>query len=179
MFKPTDRQMPLLSPGTQLAEGAQRRLRLSWADGFQRHVLPILLSREAEFSHLYDDATGRPNWSVARLLGLHILQQLQDLTDQQVVDALAFDVRYQHALGLTGEDAYLSRRSHVQFRTRLVAADPQRALLRGVFEAVGAAAIDDLKLTSSAQRIDSTLVTSNIRGESTCSRRPLPCSSMS
>ena len=179
MFKPTDRQMPLLSPGTQLAEGAQRRLRLSWADGFQRHVLPILLSREAEFSHLYDDATGRPNWSVARLLGLHILQQLQDLTDQQVVDALAFDVRYQYALGLTGEDAYLSRRSHVQFRTRLVAADPQRALLRGVFEAVGAAAIDDLKLTSSAQRIDSTLVTSNIRGKSTCSRRPLPCSSMS
>jgi hypothetical protein len=163
MFKPTDRQMPLLSPVAQLAEGAQRRLRLSWADGFQRHVLPILLDKEDEFSHLYDDATGRPNWSVARLLGLHILQQLEGLTDQQVVDALAFDVRYQHALGLRAEDAYLSRRSHVQFRARLVAADPQMALLRGVFEAVGAAAIDDLKLTTSAQRIDSTLITSNIR----------------
>lgn len=163
MFKPTDRQIPLLSPAASLSEGAERRLRRSWADGFQREVLSILLEKEGDFAHLYDDSTGRPNWSVARLLGLHILQQLQDLTDQQAVDALAFDVRFQHALGLTSKEAYISRRSHVQFRTRLAAADPEMTLLRGVFEAVGAAAIESLALSVSSQRIDSTRITSNIR----------------
>ncbi len=163
MFKPTDRQISLLSPAAMLPDGAERRLRRSWADGFQRDVLPILLRREGDFSCLYDDSTGRPNWSVARLLGLHILQQLHDFTDQQAVDALAFDLRFQHALGLTSDGAYLSRRSHVQFRTRLAAADPDMKLLRGVFEAVGAAAIDGLNISTSSQRIDSTRITSNIQ----------------
>jgi hypothetical protein len=163
MYKPTDRQMSLLSPGSSLADGAERRLRQSWADGFQRHVLPVLLAHEDAFASLYDDATGRPNWSVARLLGLNILQQLEDLTDQQAVDALAFDLRFQHALGLTSDEAYVSRRSYVAFRMRLAQGDPEMRLLRSVFAAVGEAAIDDLRISTSSQRIDSTLITSNIR----------------
>ena len=163
MYKPTDRQISLLSPVSSLADGAERRLRASWAEGFHRHVLPILLDKEDAFASLYDDSTGRPNWSVARLLGLNILQQLEDLTDQQAVDALAFDLRFQHALGVTSDEAYVSRRSYVAFRARLAQGDPEMTLLRDVFAAVGEAAIDDLRLSTSSQRIDSTLITSNIR----------------
>jgi IS5 family transposase len=92
-----------------------------------------------------------------------LLQQLQDLSDQQALDALSFDLRFQHALDVTTEEAYLSRRSLVEFRRRLVEQDPDGTLLRGVFDRICAAGLLDLGLDSSQQRLDSTLVESNIR----------------
>jgi hypothetical protein len=145
-----------------LSESARQRLRGSWADGFQRKALPLLLESEAEFSVLYSDK-GRPNWSVARLLGCLLLQQLEDKSDQQILDSISFDVRYQYALGLPAEEAYLSRRSLVDFRSRLVEHDPAMTLIRAVFGKVCDGALGDLGLSSSEQRTDSTWITSNIR----------------
>ncbi len=86
-----------------------------------------------------------------------------DLDDQSALDALAFDARWQYALDLQADEAYLSRRSFVDFRGRLVEHDPEMALMRGVFDRVGQAAIDDLGLSTDQQRMDSTFLTSNIR----------------
>lgn len=124
--------------------------------------MPILLRQESAFANLYGE-TGPPNWSVARMLGILILQEMLDEHDQAALDHLSFDSRWQYALDLTPEDAYLSRRSFVKFRSRLVRADPEMALLRGVFEAIGDAAIEQLGVSIAQQRIDSTHVTSNIR----------------
>ncbi len=161
MFKPTDRQMSLDSPVLQLSEGAARRLRASWADAFQRKVLPLLLRAEDEFAELYADV-GRPNWSVARLLGICYLQELHDLDDQRALDSLAFDVRWQHALGLTADDGYLSRRSLVEFRSRLVDADPEMVKLRELFDRISDTAMADLGRAWARQRMDSTRICSNI-----------------
>lgn len=162
MFRHTDRQMQLVTAASQLPSGTRRRLEQSWAEGFQRKVLPILLDAEERFAELYG-TTGRPNWSVACIVGLLILQDMQDLDDQSVLDALAFDLRYQRALGLEPDEAYLSRRSFVGFRSRLVEVDPEMTRLRDVFEAVGEAALAELGVSVSEQRIDSTRITSNIR----------------
>ena len=145
-----------------LADGVRRRLKGSWAEGFQAKVLPILLEAEQEFAALYSDETGRPNWSVARMLGICVLAEMQDLDDQSALDCLAFDVRWQHALRLTMEESYLSRRSLVEFRSRLVAEDPEMKSVRRVFERIAEAAIDELKLSTKEQRLDSTLIASNI-----------------
>jgi hypothetical protein len=161
MFKPTDRQMSLDSPVLQLPDGAARRLRSSWAEPFQRKVLPILLGAEDDFADLYSDV-GRPNWSTARLLGICYLQELYDMDDQRALDSLAFDVRWQHALGVTAEESYLSRRSLVGFRTRLVEVDPEMTKLRELFDCIADAALAALGRSSSRQRMDSTLVCSNI-----------------
>jgi hypothetical protein len=154
--------MELLGAQVGLAAGAQKRLSGTWAEGFRRRVMPELLSAEAEFAVLYGQG-GRPNWSVARVVGVCLLQQLQDLSDQQALDALSFDLRFQYALDVTTEEAYLSRRSLVEFRRRLVEHDPDGRLLRGVFDRICAAGLLDLGLDSSQQRLDSTLVVSNIR----------------
>ena len=122
----------------------------------------MLLDVEDEFAALYSEETGRPNWSVARMLGICILQEMLNLDDQTALDAVAFDVRWQHALGLEPEEAYLSRRSLVEFRSRQVAKDPEMKTLRRVFTRVGEKAIADLKLSTKEQRVDSTLITSNI-----------------
>ena len=60
--------------------------------------------------------TGRSNFSVARLLGLCLLQELNNLSDQQSLDAFGFDIRWRYALDVSDEEDYLSRRSLVEFR---------------------------------------------------------------
>ena len=42
--------------------------------------------------------TGRPNFSVARLLGLCLPQEWNDLSDQEALDEFSFDIRWRHAL---------------------------------------------------------------------------------
>jgi Transposase DDE domain/Transposase domain (DUF772) len=162
MFRRTNRQRTLFEVGQRVSESVQRRLKGTWAEGFQSKVLPILLDSEEGYASLFSDETGRPNWSVARILGVCVLQEMLDLDDQDALDSLSFDVRWQHALGLEPENAYLSRRSLVEFRSRLVAEDPEMKGLRRLFERVGDAAISELKLSTKEQRVDSTLVTSNV-----------------
>jgi len=175
MFKPTSRQRTLFETEQRLPESQRRRLKGTWSEGFQAKVLPILLDSERDFAALYSDETGRPNWSVARVLGVCVLQEMLDLDDQGALDSLSFDARWQHALGLAPEDAYLSRRSLVEFRSRLVAHDPEMKSLRRLFERVGEAAIVELKLSTKEQRVDSTQVTSNIftRGRTELFRKTL------
>lgn len=162
MFKKTNPQQNLFGVDTQLTEGLQTRLRASWAHLFKAEILPILFRSEEQFSFLYGD-TGRPNFSVARVLGLCLLQEYNVLTDQQALDAFGFDIRWRYALDVEDDEAYLSRRSLVQFRRRLATKDPEMTLVRGIFERISKRAIKKLGLSASQQRLDSTLVVSNIR----------------
>jgi len=80
--------------------------------------------------------TGCPNFSVARLLGLCLLQEWNDLSDQQTLDTFGFDIRWRYALDVCDEDDYLSRRSLVEFRRRLVSIDPEMNLIRSLFDTI-------------------------------------------
>lgn len=162
MFRKTNPQQNLFGVDTQLSAGLQKRLKESWAHLFKTEVLPILFRSEEEFALLYGE-TGRPNFSVARALGVCLLQEFNDLSDQQALDAFGFDVRWRYALDVNDDQAYFSRRSLVEFRRRLAVNDPQMALIRGVFEKISQGAIAQLNLSSRQQRLDSTLVVSNIR----------------
>ena len=112
MFKPTDRQRSLFGVESRMGTSALERLKTSWAEGFQRDVLPLLLASEADFAEMYADI-GRPNYSVGRQLGICLLQEMNNLSDQAALDALTFDARWQHALDTGDSDGYLSRRSLV------------------------------------------------------------------
>jgi hypothetical protein len=107
--------------------------------------------------------TGRPNFSVARLLGLCLLQEWNDLSDQEALDSFSFDMRWRYALDVSDEKDYLSRRSLVEFRRRLAAKDPEMKLVRTVFDSIRDAAINKLGLSAGSQRLDSTHIISNIR----------------
>jgi hypothetical protein len=145
-----------------LSAGLRARLKTSWAHLFRHQVLPILLDNEDQYAMLYGK-TGRPNFSVARLLGLCLLQELNSLSDQQALDTFGFDIRWRYALDVSDEDAYLSRRSLVEFRRRLAVKDPEMNQVRGVFDKIGKAAIKKLGLSTNEQRVDSTHIISNIR----------------
>lgn len=161
MYKKTNPQQKIFGVDTQLSTALRTRLKASWAQLFRIEVLPILLECEDKFAILYGK-TGRPNFSVARLLGLCLLQELNNLSDQQALDTLGFDIRWRYALDVSENDAYLSRRSLVEFRRRLAAKDPEMELVRSVFNKISNAAIKKLGLSTSDQRLDSTHIISNI-----------------
>jgi hypothetical protein len=161
MYKKTDPQQSLFGAEAQLASALKFRLKHSWAQLFRREVLPILLQSEDPFAELYGQ-TGRPNFSVARLLGLCLLQELNNLSDQQALDAFGFDIRWRYALDVSEQEAYLSRRSLVEFRRRLAALDPDMHIVRTIFDKISQAAIQKLGLSTRQQRVDSTHIVSNI-----------------
>lgn len=133
-----------------------------WPALFASKVLPQLLSVEDSFADLYDPEVGRPNWGVARMLGVLVLQELHGLHDQAAVDALSYDVRWHRALDIGMEGAYLSRRSLVAFRSKLVQTDPRAERMRKVFETLLASSLSDLGIVVRSVRLDSTHTCSNI-----------------
>ena len=162
MFRKTNPQQHLFGVDSTLPPGMRRRLKASWAELFRVEILPILMRAEEDFDILYG-VTGRPNFSVGRMLGLCLLQELRGYSDQEALDAFGFDSRWQHALEINvDEEAYLSRRSLVEFRRRLVDKDPDMILMRRLFETISDGAINKLGLSVKEQRLDSTHVASNI-----------------
>ncbi len=162
MYKKTSPQQKLFGVDTQLSPSLRNRLTSSWAHLFKAEVLPILFKNEDQYAMLYGN-TGRPNFSVARLLGLCLLQELNNLSDQQALDTFSFDIRWRYALDVSDDEDYLSRRSLVEFRRRLADKDPDMKLVRNVFDNIRDSAIKKLDLSASNQRLDSTHIISNIR----------------
>ncbi len=162
MYKPTSPQQRLFGVETQLSSSLRGHLESSWAHLFRCEVLPILFRKEGDYATLYG-TTGRPNFSVARLLGLCLLQEWNDLSDQEALDTYSFDIRWRYALDAGDEEDYLSRRSLVEFRHRLAANDPEMKLMRTLFDSIRDSAIDKLGLSVTNQRLDSTHIISNIR----------------
>lgn len=68
-----------------------------------------------------------------------------------------------YALDISEDEAYLSRRSLVEFRRRLAAKDPEMKLVRNVFDNIRDSALKKLGLSTRDQRLDSTHIISNIR----------------
>ena len=162
MYKRTPPQQKLFGVETQIAPSLRGRLESSWAHLFKCEVLPILFRNEDHYAMLYGK-TGRPNFSVARLLGLCLLQEWNDLSDQEALDTFSFDIRWRYALDISDEGDYLSRRSLVEFRRRLAAKDPEMKLVREVFDTIRDSAIGKLGVSVTNQRLDSTHIISNIR----------------
>ena len=166
MFRKTNPQTKLFGVDTEMSASSRKRLRATWAEIFKSEILTILIGSEDGFSILYGE-TGRPNFSVGRMLGLCLLQELNNFTDEEALDAFQFDKRWQHALAVgIEEDPYLSRRSLVEFRRRLALKDPAMELMRGIFERISNAAINKIGLSFSEQRVDSTHIASNIHTKS-------------
>ncbi|MDY6856028.1 MAG: transposase [Thermodesulfobacteriota bacterium] len=144
MYKKTDCQQEIFRVDAQSSLALQTGLRASWAHLFKVEILPVLL----KICH-----TIRQDWSIefqcCLFAGFVCFAKLNNLSDQQALDSFGFDIRWRYALDVTDDNAYLSRRSLVEFRRRLTAKDPEMKLLRGVFEKISIAAIEKLGLSES------------------------------
>jgi len=159
MYKPTDRQRSLFEVGMMLPQKKRVQCEKSWAGAFREKALPLLLKRESDFAALFDDTNGRPNKSVALVVGTLLLKEMNDLTDEEAIGSLDFDLRWGYAFDVESTETHVCQKTLHNFRTGLMKHDKSQLVFRGLTdELIGTLAID-----TSRQRLDSTHILSNIR----------------
>mgnify|MGYP000503140907 FL=1 len=92
-LKNDNQQLTLLDSTFNLTEREKRMLEKSWAKTFADKVFPAI--DENIFSVLYSEKASRPNTPVNVIVGALILKEALNVTDDEIVEAMAFDIRYQ------------------------------------------------------------------------------------
>ena len=157
-------QHGMFSGFLQLPEKAQKRLELSWAHTFCQEILGRI--SEAPFAVLYSDEPSRPNSPVNVLIGAEVLKAGFGWSDEELYDHMQFDLQVRYALGLhdIGEMPF-ELRTLYNFRSRLSRhmQETGENLLGQVFVQVTDEQLDKLKLKTGHQRMDTVMISSNIR----------------
>ena len=114
-----NQQLTVLDSTFNLTEREKRMLEKSWAKTFADKVFPAI--DENIFSVLYSEKASRPNTPVNVIVGALILKEALNVTDYEIVEAMAFDIRYQYALHTTSfEEQPISDRNLSRFRARVL-----------------------------------------------------------
>lgn len=79
-----------------LTSREQKALENSWAKTFAEDIFPSI--KEEPFRVLYSGSASRPNTPVNICIGALIIKELFSLSDDEVVENLMLDPRYQYAL---------------------------------------------------------------------------------
>lgn len=159
MFRPKSDQGMLFSAATVLSflsEKKRKRVMKSWAWAFRTRVLPLI--DEEQFRHLYCEDNGRPNKAVQTLIGVLLLKEWWDLTDEQTLSNLEYNLLWHIALDVDLEEAHACQKTLHNFRVRLMEQD-SGALL---FKSLVGKMIAEMGVKTDKQRLDSTHIMSNI-----------------
>nr|WP_321464948.1 transposase [uncultured Desulfobulbus sp.] len=154
------KQLNILDPWAHLGPKRRALLDNSWAGLFQKHILPELPVESLR--HHYHDYNGRPTKELYAMMGVMILQQMHDCTDQEAVEQFCFNIQWHYALNITScSDAavYLSHKTLWTMRDHL-ASDASYA---EIFDASLGILAKLLKADMNKQRMDSVHVKSNMR----------------
>jgi hypothetical protein len=130
----------------------------TWARVMKDNLLPFLVTIENEFAQFFDARMGRPIKYIALLIVLHILKEIYDWTDEQLVEATYCDKRLEYAFDLPLEQVIVCQKTLHNFRQLILT----HALARRIFERATAHLIKVLNTDTSAQRLDSSHITSNM-----------------
>ena len=148
----------------QLPAKVQQRLETSWADTFYREVFCRM--DESPFAVLYSDEPSRPNIPINLLVCVDILKAGFGWSDEELYDEIQFNLQVRHALGLRDISIVpFELRTVYNFRNRLSRHMQERGenLLEQVFVQITDEHLGTLKLKTGHQRMDSVMISSNIR----------------
>ena len=142
----------------------QKVLENSWAKVFAEDVFPNI--DEERFSVLYSDKASRPNTPVNVIVGALILKELFGLSDDEIVETLMMDIRFQYALHTTSfEEQPLSDRTLSRFRERCYTYENIHGvdLYKDFVKDMASSLAKLMHIDGRIRRIDSTMIESNIR----------------
>lgn len=164
-FVANNNQQLTLSDSTfNLTEREKRVQEKSWAKSFAEMVFPAI--DESIFSVLYSDKASRPNTPVNIIVGALILKEALGDTDDELMEALMFDIRYQYALHTTSfEEQPLSDRTLSRFRARVLAYETEHGvdLVHDCIVKMTKEIADFMNLSPNMKRMDSLMVAANIK----------------
>ena len=150
----------MFDPFPCLGPKRKQRIEESWAKVFREHILTTL-PVEKVFSK-YDPVFGAPTKELYSMIGLMVLQQMNDLTDEEAVDQFAYNLQWHYALNITSASdtaAYVSPKTLWNMRDLLI----ERNLYQVIFEEVVTTLADVFKVDVAKQRFDSVHIYSNMR----------------
>lgn len=159
-----NQQMSLTDSTFNLTERELKFLEKSWAKVFADKVFPSI--NENIFSVLYSTKASRPNTPVNVIVGALILKEALGDSDDELVQALMFDIRYQYALHTTSfQEQPLSDRTLSRFRARCLAYETETGidLIHLCITSLARELAEFMKITSPMQRMDSMMIAANIR----------------
>ena len=156
MFRIRDPQESLWQSQFLVTPKKAKRLERSWAEVFRNEALPLI--DEERFAPMYCVDNGRPNRAVQTVLGVHLLKEMFNLTDQEALEQLEFNLLWHHALRLDIEETHLPQKTLHNFRVRLMQHDGGRLAFQETTDRI----IQALGIRTGKQRLDSTHIMSNI-----------------
>ena len=169
MFRIRDPQESLWQSQFLVTPKKAKRLERSWAEVFRNEALPLI--DEERFAPMYCVDNGRPNRAVQTVLGVHLLKEMFNLTDDEALEQLEFNLLWHHALRLDIEETHLPQKTLHNFRVRLMQHDGGRQAFQETTDRI----IQALGIRTGKQRLDSTHIMSNI---ATLTRLGLFCETM-
>ena len=153
------KQLDMFNPFGHLGVKRLALLESSWAHTFREeilHKLPV-----EKLFPFYDELQGRKSKELYAMLGLIIIQQMEDCTDQDAVDNFALNLKWQYALNVTDASdfaAYVSPRTLWKVRDIGAREDLQDSLFENVTDTLAKL----FSLDPSKQRLDSVHIFSNM-----------------
>jgi len=166
MFRKNDehRQQRIFTTVDLLPESVQQNLKSSWAHVFYHEYFCCL--DETVFSDLYSTKKSRPNTPVNILVGFETLKSGFGLSDEELYDHFLFDLKFRYALGLHNfDEGHFELRTIYNFRAALSEYEDKHKinLVRKATEKITDKQIEKFQIKTGLQRMDSTMVQSNIR----------------
>jgi len=153
------KQCDMFNPFAHLGVKRLALLESSWAHLFREEILHNLPAEK--LFQFYDEFKGRKTKELYAMLGLVLIQQMEDCTDLDAIDNFALNLKWQYALNITDASdtaSYVSPRTLWNLRD-IVA---QHGLQDALFENVTKALHKLFALDPSKQRLDSVHIFSNM-----------------
>ncbi len=154
------KQLNIFDPWGHLGPKRRKLLDNSWSGLFQQKILPKL-PVETLRSH-YHDWNGRPTKELYSMMGLMVLQQMHDLTDDQAVEQFCFNIQWHYALNITNASdaaSYISHKSLWTMRNFMSTDETYNQIFDKALQTLAKLFKADLNM----QRMDSVHVKSNMR----------------
>ena len=147
-----------------LTEREQKALEKSWAKVFADEIFPAI--DEKRFSVLYSDKASRPNTPVNVIVGALIIKELFDYSDDEMVENLMLDQRFQYALHTTSfEEQPMSDKTLSRFRSRCYEYETEHNvdLYHDCIKDISASIAKLMGINGKVRRMDSMTIEANIR----------------
>jgi len=147
----------------KLSHKLEKGLTEGWSGLFYKLVFCKI--DESKFAKMYSDK-GRPNFPVNILICLDILKMLFKLTDEQLIQRFHYDLQFMNALGIQEiNEITLGTRTLYDFRKRLgnFIADGNGYAIIEIFILLTNNFIEKANIKTDIQRIDSTMIQSNMK----------------
>lgn len=157
-------QLSLTDSFGGLTSREQKALERSWAKTFAEDIFPSI--NEEPFSVLYSSSASRPNTPVNVCIGALIIKEVFGISDDEIVENLMLDPRYQYALHTTScEEQPLSDKTLSRFRKRCYDYESVYGidLLHDCITGLSDKIAKMMDINPRIKRMDSMMIAANIR----------------